>query len=562
MEPLLSLHPSQRTFKLTLAVCIMLSAACRHSNVIEHPASKSHSDFLEVNRISTDGDTAVFEVSAYNKAGYWVMITSSDYLKGCRTGKTYRLLRSEGFKLDTKVAMPPTGYRDFTLRFEGIDPRDTEVDWYEKSGEKAFTGLKVRPEQPAKDEHACRIYGEFAEGNTSARLLLSEANSDMRLHTPVSIPVRNGKFDYTFHTSTTRAMELIKWEEWMDGSWYTIPVFTEETDIHVRYTQPDKRGEVESGGIVNSEYLDFLKEREAVKKELQLDTLYAEAHKFGEDRYSKEGAELFKRLKEIYREADKKGMTQELAEERNRLYEQRNRMEREHTLYSPAYNALDKKIEKVHAQMEEWERKWIAHHPSEAGLYRLSSLLEQHKQREDTAALHRDIAVYQKHFAGKWNKHPMGREIQCAINAIVSIQTGRPYPDYTAENFQGEPLSVGKLIRGKWAVVNLWASWCGPCRTHSRQLIPLYKRYREIFTVVGIAREKDNTRAAEEAIRKDGYPWIQLVDLNDRNRIWQKHNIENVAGGSFLVDPDGILRAIDPTAEEVEAFLKRERAGK
>ena len=68
------------------------------------------------------------------------------------------------------------------------------------------------------------------------------------------------------------------------------------------------------------------------------------------------------------------------------------------------------------------------------------------------------------------------------------------------------------MKRGKVALIDLWASWCGPCRTTSKQLIPIYEKYKDRgFTVIGVAREQNSDIRMREAIRKDGYPWLNLI---------------------------------------------------
>lgn len=53
-------------------------------------------------------------------------------------------------------------------------------------------------------------------------------------------------------------------------------------------------------------------------------------------------------------------------------------------------------------------------------------------------------------------------------------------------------------------------------------LIPLYEKYRDKgFTVLGVAREASSDKAMRMAIERDGYPWINLIELNDTNNIWK-----------------------------------------
>ena len=59
------------------------------------------------------------------------------------------------------------------------------------------------------------------------------------------------------------------------------------------------------------------------------------------------------------------------------------------------------------------------------------------------------------------------------------------------------------------------------------------------------------------AIERDGYPWLNLIELNDVNRIWRKYHAGNGGGKIVLVDRDGTILAVNPTTEEIAATLEK-----
>ena len=73
--------------------------------------------------------------------------------------------------------------------------------------------------------------------------------------------------------------------------------------------------------------------------------------------------------------------------------------------------------------------------------------------------------------------------------------------------------------------------------------------------MIGVAREAKISNA-EAAIKQDKYPWENLVELNDAEKIWEKYGVDG-AGAVFLIDEKGVIVAIAPTVEEIREFLEK-----
>jgi len=142
------------------------------------------------------------------------------------------------------------------------------------------------------------------------------------------------------------------------------------------------------------------------------------------------------------------------------------------------------------------------------------------------------------------------------IIASLNVKVGGSYIDFSAPDLEGNMVKLSDQIKGKVALIDLWASWCGPCRRLSSSMIPIYEAFKDKgFTVVGIARENNNTDAMKKAIEQDKYPWLNLVELNDKGNIWEMYGAGNSGGCTYLVDKDGKILAIHPSAEEVTKIL-------
>ena len=138
------------------------------------------------------------------------------------------------------------------------------------------------------------------------------------------------------------------------------------------------------------------------------------------------------------------------------------------------------------------------------------------------------LTLYHDTLINYYPSHPIHEQIAYA-EATYHLQPGKPYIDYTVRNNDGQLVPISTLTKGKVTLIDLWASWCGPCRSHSIAMIPVYEKYKDKgFTVVAIARER-NRKAMENAVMKDGYPWQSLLELNDENQVWRKNGTGNAS---------------------------------
>lgn len=119
-------------------------------------------------------------------------------------------------------------------------------------------------------------------------------------------------------------------------------------------------------------------------------------------------------------------------------------------------------------------------------------------------------------------------------------------------------LNSQSLILNKIALIDFWGSWCGPCIAKIRLVVPIYNKYKNKgFAVVGIAREFQSTDALKLRLSKEQFSWTNLVELDDKQKIWNRYGISNGVGLMVLVDRDGTILAIDPKPEEIEKILQK-----
>lgn len=122
------------------------------------------------------------------------------------------------------------------------------------------------------------------------------------------------------------------------------------------------------------------------------------------------------------------------------------------------------------------------------------------------------------------------------------IAIGDPAPDKTLSTLDGSGEQSLADYRGRWVLVNFWASWCPPCRDEAPELEEFHREHAgPKFTVLGIDLD-DNTDDASEFVSEYGLTFPQLRDGNGKER----RDAYGMTGfpESFLVDPRGKLALI------------------
>ena len=111
--------------------------------------------------------------------------------------------------------------------------------------------------------------------------------------------------------------------------------------------------------------------------------------------------------------------------------------------------------------------------------------------------------------------------------------------------------------RGKWVLVDFWASWCGPCRGEMPNVVAAYKKYHEKgFEIVGFSFDVDKDDW-QHAIKSWDMPWIHLSDLKGwESEAGQIYGIRAIPD-NILIDPKGTIVARDLRGSELEEYLSK-----
>jgi cytochrome c biogenesis protein CcmG, thiol:disulfide interchange protein DsbE len=126
----------------------------------------------------------------------------------------------------------------------------------------------------------------------------------------------------------------------------------------------------------------------------------------------------------------------------------------------------------------------------------------------------------------------------CGAGSSGVIATGRPVPEISAVALDGPAVSLHAL-RGRWVVVNFFATWCDPCKAEYPQLVRFANEHKETAQIVGVVYE-DRNADAMRFHRNQGGTWPIVADPSAH--IASRYRVSALPQ-SFVIDPQGDLVA-------------------
>jgi len=161
---------------------------------------------------------------------------------------------------------------------------------------------------------------------------------------------------------------------------------------------------------------------------------------------------------------------------------------------------------------------------------------------------------YSRLFVGEISRMKTYKEEQAAKDAKGKAAIGKPAPNFTLHNRSGKEVSLASF-KGKYVLIDFWASWCGPCRAESPNMVKLYNKFKgKNFEILGVSLDGSED-AWIGAIEKDGLRWVHVSDLMQWNSpVVALYGIDGIPA-TVIVDPAGVIVAKNLRGEELMSKL-------
>jgi peroxiredoxin len=154
-----------------------------------------------------------------------------------------------------------------------------------------------------------------------------------------------------------------------------------------------------------------------------------------------------------------------------------------------------------------------------------------------------------------WIKNSVtGKYVSNKIEGAKAVAIGKNAPSFTQKSIDGKTISL-ENFKGKYVLLDFWASWCVPCRKEHPSFLKIYETYQaKNFEIISVSIDEDKN-AWINASKMDNINWTNLLDVKGQaNEVTVKYGVQAVPA-NFLIDSNGVIVAKNLNGETLEKTL-------
>lgn len=171
-----------------------------------------------------------------------------------------------------------------------------------------------------------------------------------------------------------------------------------------------------------------------------------------------------------------------------------------------------------------------------------------------------DLSEFQKHLeemGENVKRLPAYTTLTEMIQGMINTKPGKSFADFEGITTDGERVKLSDYVgQGQYALVDFWASWCGPCRREIPTLIEMHKKYKDKgLLVLGVGVWEDSHDVHLQAVKELQIPYPQIYD-DQNNHATSLYGIMGIPQ-IMLIGPDGVIMQRDLRGEQIDEILSQ-----